>query len=123
MNRVLIETNFHEIGFHRQRDNRIIVTFFPPPRGLIPSSSLNNSKKNILSKIIEIHIPNKITHYNGNIKEKRSTEKNIKFEKYISSTITYKYYQIQTKDFPYSFLPLRVISKYPKKYKRMQTRV
>lgn len=92
---------------------------FFPPRGLIPFSSLNNSKKNILSKIIEI--PNKITHYNGNIKEKRSTEKNIKFEKYISSTITYKYYQIQTKDFPYSFLPLRVISKYPKKYKRMQT--
>lgn len=76
MNRVLIETNFHEIGFHRQRDNRIIVTFFSP-RGLIPSSSLNNSKKNILSKIIEIHIPNKITHYNGNIKEKRLTIKKI----------------------------------------------
>lgn len=97
-------------------DNGITESLSPffPPRGLIPSSSLNNSKKNILSKIIEIHIPNKITHYNGNIKEKRSTEKNIKFEKYISSTITYKYYQIQTKDFPYSFLPLRVISKYPK---------
>lgn len=45
-------------------------------------SSLNNSKKNILFKIIEI--PNKTTHYtfNGNIKEKRLTEKNIKFEKY-----------------------------------------
>lgn len=62
MNRVLIETSFHEIGFHRQRITESLSSFFFRSRGSILLSSLKkNSKKNILSKIIEIRIPNKIT--------------------------------------------------------------
>lgn len=63
MNRVLIETSFHEIGFHRQPDNRIIIIFFfsIPWFDTPLLFKKKNSKKNILSKIIEIRIPNKIT--------------------------------------------------------------